>query len=143
MEPDLLAKMDANANEQVLRPPAAEQVALAVVEAAGNNPEQPECQVPVQQVVNAPNDGGGPANAPALEVSCFISFRRVVKFLLWPGFVCSLGGDKTVVLCLRGGKLFVLFAPVWRRLYFFYACVVLNCEFYFRLWGDKFMPVWL
>ena len=23
----------------------------------------------------------------------------------------------------------------------FYACVALNCEFYLRLWGDKFMPV--
>ena len=86
MEPDLLAKMAANANEQVLRPPAAEQVALAVAEAAGNQPEQPEGQVPVQQVVNAPNDGGGPANAPALEVSCFISFRRVFKFPLLAGF---------------------------------------------------------
>ena len=78
VEPDLLAKMASNANEQVLRPPAAEQVALAVAEAAGNQPEQPEGQVRVQQVVNAPNDGGGPANA--LEVSCFISFRRVFKF---------------------------------------------------------------
>ena len=37
--------------------------------------------------------------------------------------------------------------------FFLYACVVLNCVFYFRLWGDKFipsgdkfvisMPVWL
>ena len=69
--------MATNANEQVLRPPAAEQVALAVAEAAGIQPEQPEGRVPVQQVVNAPNDGGGPANVPALEVSCFISFRRV------------------------------------------------------------------
>ena len=69
--------MAANSNEQVLRPPAAEQVALAVAETAGIQPEQPEGQVPVQQVVNAPNDGGGPTNVPALEVSCFMSFRRV------------------------------------------------------------------
>ena len=114
VEPDLLAKMAANANEQVLRPPAAEQVALAVAEAAGNQPEQPEGQVPVQQVVNAPNDGGGPANAPALEVSCLVSFGRVFRFPLLAGFRFSLGGDKSVVLCLCGGKLFVLFAPVWR-----------------------------
>ena len=86
VEPDLLAKMAANANEQALRPPAAEQVVLAVPEAAGNQPAQPEGQVLVQQVVNAPNDGGGPANAPALEVSCFISFRRVFKFPLLAGF---------------------------------------------------------
>ena len=141
VEPDLLAKMAANANEQVLRPPTAEQIALAVAEAAGNQPEQPEGQVPVQQVVNAPNDGGGPANAPALEVSCFISFRRVLSSLFWPGFVFSLGGDKIVVLCLRGGKLFVLFAPMWRPVCIFYTCVVLNCEFYLPLWDDKFMPV--
>ena len=142
VEPDLLAKKAANANEQVLRPPAAEQVALAVAEASGNQPELPEGQIPVQQVVNASNDGGGPANGPALEVSCFISFRRVLSSLFWPGFIFSLGGDKIVVLCLRGGKLFVLFAPAWRPVCIFYACVVLNCEFYFRLWGDKFMPVW-
>ena len=66
--------MAANANEQVPRPPPTEQVALAVAEAAGIQPEQPEGQVPVQQVLNAPNDGGGPANLPALEVSGFMSF---------------------------------------------------------------------
>ena len=130
MEPDLLAKMAANENKQVLHSRAAEQVALAVAEAAGN------------QVVNTPNDGGGPANAPALEVSCFISFLRVFKFPLLAGFRFSLGGDKIVVLCLCGGKLLILFAPVWRPVCIFYACVVLNCEFYFRLWGDKFMLVW-
>ena len=130
VEPDLLAKMAANANEQVLRPPAAEKVALAVAEAAGNQPEQPEGQVLVQPVVNAPNDGGGPANAPALEVSCFVSFARVFKFPLLAGFRFSLGGKKIVVLRLRGGKLFVLFAPVWRPVCL-YACVVLNCEFLF------------
>ena len=142
VEPDLLAKMATNTNEQVLRPPAAEQVALAVAEAAGNQPEQPEGQVPVQQVVNAPNDGGGPANAPPLEVSCFTSFGRVSSSLFCPSLVFSLGGDKIVVLCLHGGKLFVLFAPMWWPVCIFYACVVLNCEFYFHLWGDKFMPVW-
>ena len=52
--------MVANANEQVLRLPAAEQVALAVAKEAGNQPRHPEVQVPVQQIVNAPNDGGGP-----------------------------------------------------------------------------------
>ena len=78
--------MSSNANEQVLRPPAAEQFALVVAEAAGIQPEQPEGQVPLQQVVNAPNDGGGPANVPALEVSCFMSFRRVFKFPLLVGF---------------------------------------------------------
>jgi len=81
--------MAATANEQVLLPPAAEQVALAVAEAAGNQPEQPEGQVPVQQVVNAPNDAGGPANAPALEVSCFISFVVFLSSLFWPGFIFS------------------------------------------------------
>ena len=98
MEPDLLAKMAANANEQVLHPPAAEQVALAVAEAVGNQPEQPEDQVPVQQVVNAPNDGGGPANAPAL-LRYRVSYLFVVflSSLFWPGFVFSLGGDKIVV----------------------------------------------
>ena len=60
VEPDLLAEMAPNASEQVLRPPAAELVALAVAEAAGNQPEQPKGQVPVQQVVNAPNDGEAP-----------------------------------------------------------------------------------
>ena len=63
VEPDLLAKMAANANGQALRPLAAEQVVLAVAEAAGNQPEQPEGQVPVQKVVNAPNDGGGPSTS--------------------------------------------------------------------------------
>ena len=91
MEPDLLAKMAADTNKQVLRPPAAEQVALAVAEAAGNQCEQPEGQVPVQQVVNAPNHGGGPANAPALEVSCFISFRRVFMFPLLAEFCFFFG----------------------------------------------------
>ena len=142
MEPDLLAKMAANENEQVLHPPAAEQVALAVAEVAGNQSEQPEGQVPVQQVVNAPNDGRGPANAPPLEVSCFTYFGRVSSSLFCPSLVFSLGGDKIVVLCLHGGKLFVLFAPMWRPVCIFYACVVLNCEFYFRPLGDKFMPVW-
>jgi len=55
--------MAANANGQALRPLAAEQVVLAVAEAAGNQPEQPEGQVPVQKVVNAPNDGGGPSTS--------------------------------------------------------------------------------
>ena len=91
MEPDLLAKMAVNANEQVLPPPAAEQVALAVAEVAGNQPEKPKGQVPVQQVVNAPNDGGGPANAPALEVLRLTSFRRAFKFPLLAGFRFSFG----------------------------------------------------
>ena len=95
--------MAVNANEQVLCPPAAEQVALAVAEAAGNQPEHPEGQVPVQQVVNAPNDGGGPANTPALEVSCFISFRRVFKFPLLAGFRFFFGKRQNCSLM-----------PVWR-----------------------------
>ena len=71
VEPDLLAKMAANENKQVLHSRAAEQVALAVAEVAGNQPEQPEGQVPVQQVVNAPNGGGGlysPPNDPDPEM---------------------------------------------------------------------------
>ena len=111
--------MAANANEQVVRPPAAEQVALAVAEAAGNQPGQAEGQVLVQQVFNAPNDGGGHANAPALKVSCFISFGRGFKFPHLAGFRFSLRGGKIVVLCLRGGKLLVLFTPVWRHVCIF------------------------
>ena len=34
-----------------------------------------------------------------------------------------------------------IYARVAARLYF-YACVVLNSEFYLYLCGDKFMPVW-
>ena len=41
VEPDLHAKTAAKANKQVLRPPSAEQVALAVAEAARIQPEQP------------------------------------------------------------------------------------------------------
>ena len=100
--------MVANANEQVLRPPAAEQVAVAVAEEAGNQPRHPEVQVPVQQIVNAPNDGRGHANAPPLKVSTFISFSRVFKFPHLAGFRFSLGGGKIVLLCLRGCKLLVL-----------------------------------
>ena len=136
VKPDLLPKMAANANEQVLRPSAAEQVALAVAEAAGIRPEQPEGQVPVQQVVNAPNDGGGRANVPALEVSCFISFC-VFKFPLLAGFrflvLCRVAINCSFCLRLCGGQF---------AFFFLYACVVLNCVFYFRLWGDKFIPVW-
>ena len=72
-------------------------------------------------------------------------------------------------LCLCGAQLWVLFSPVGRQVYarvaaslwfyacmvvnclfyfrlcggkfVFYACVALNCEFYLPLWGDKFMPV--
>ena len=111
--------MAANANEHVVRPSAAEQVALAVAEAAGNQPGQAEGQVLVQQVFNAPNDGGGHANAPALKVSCFISFGRGFKFPHLAGFRFSLRGGKIVVLCLRGGKLLVLFTPVWRHVCIF------------------------
>ncbi|CAH3025670.1 unnamed protein product [Porites evermanni] len=67
--------MAATANEQVVRPPAAEQVALAVAEAAGNQPRQAEGQVLVQQVFNAPNDGGGHANAPALKFLTLSLFK--------------------------------------------------------------------
>ena len=93
--------MAANANEQVVRPPAAEQVALAVAEAAGNQPGQAEDQVLVQQVVNAPNDGGGHPNTPALKVSCFISFGRIFKFPHLAGFRFSLGVGKKEFICLQ------------------------------------------
>ena len=115
--------MAANANEQVVCPSPVEQVALAVAEKAGNQPGQAEGQVLVKHVVNAPNDDEGHANAPALKVLCFISFGRVFKFPHLPGFRFSLGRSKIVVLCLRGGKLLVLFTPVWQH-----VCI--------------FMPVW-
>ena len=56
--------MAANANEQVLRLPAAEQVVLALAE-GGNPAGQPEGLVPAQQVVNALYDGEARSNAPA------------------------------------------------------------------------------
>ena len=122
--------------------PLQSRLLLALAEVAGNQPRQPEVQVPVQQIVNAPNDGGGHANAPPLEVSCFISFGCVFKFPHLAGFRFYLGGGKMVLLCLRGCKLLVLFTPVWWQLsLYFYACVALNCEFYLGLCGDKFMPV--
>ena len=93
--------------------PLQSRLLLAVAEAAGNQPRQPEVQVLVQQIVNAPNDGGGHPNAPPLEVSCFISFGRIFKFPHLAGFRFSLGGGKIVLLCLRGCKLLVLFTPVW------------------------------
>ena len=123
MEPDLHAKDGGERERASCSPTFCRAGALAVAEAAGNQPGQAKGQVLVQQVVNAPNDGGDHANAPALKVSCFISFSRVFKFPHLAGFRFSLEGGKIVVLCLRGGKLLVLFTPVWRH-----VCI--------------FMPVW-
>lgn len=117
MELDLLA---VNANVQVLRPPAAKQVALAAAEAAGIQPEEPEGQVPVQQVVNALNDGGGPTNVPALKVSCFMSFRRVFKFPLLAGSRFFFGRGQICSPMPSVDQLFVLFAPVWRPVCLFF-----------------------
>jgi len=166
VEPNLHDKMATNANGQVLRPPAVQQVALAAAAAAGIQPEQPEGQVVVQQVVNAPNDEEAPLTFQLLgyRVSCvfavfqfpllarfrfFFGRRQICSpmpsgdqlFVLfapvwqpvcccffpmpvWCSIVCFIfacgaislypSGDKFVILCLCGCKLFVFFLPVWR-----------------------------